>query len=168
MILDVGGNGFLRFAGTTMRCALGRGGIREQKREGDGATPVGDFPLRRLLYRADRVDEPKTGLSAQKIARDDGWCDDPADPNYNRQISLPYSARHEKLWRDDEIYDLIVVLGHNDRPVVPGRGSAVFLHVARPDYAPTEGCVALAKSDLLAVLARADPTARLRVRADDI
>ena len=96
---------------------------------------------------------------------EDGWCDDPDDAAYNRPVRLPYAASHERLWRDDGIYDVIVVLGHNDDPPVPGRGSAIFLHVARPDYGPTAGCVALALADLLTVLREADPEARVRVEA---
>ena len=127
------------------------------KREGDGATPIGAWPMRRLLYRADRVGVPPTRLPAHPIAPEDGWCDDPADPAYNRPVRLPYAGRHERLWREDGIYDLIVVLGHNDDPVLPGAGSAIFLHLAKPDYGPTEGCVALAPEDLRRVLAEAAP-----------
>lgn len=147
------------------RCALGAGGVRREKREGDGATPAGAFLLRRVLYRADRLGRPATGLPIDRLREHDGWCDSPADPSYNRQIRLPYLARHERLWRADRLYDVIVVLGFNDAPAVPGRGSAVFLHVARADYGPTEGCVALALGDLLAVLATAEPGARLVVEA---
>lgn len=143
--------------GRTWRCALGKGGIVRDKREGDGCTPVGTFPLRRVLYRPDRLQTPRTGLPVQALAPDDGWCDDPADPAYNRPVALPYPASHEKLWRADAVYDVIVILGHNDAPPVPGRGSAIFMHVARPGFTGTEGCVALALDDLLAVLAEAGP-----------
>lgn len=150
-----------------MRCALGRGGISRQKREGDGATPQGGFLLRRLLYRADRLAPPATLLPASPIAPGDSWCDDPADACYNRPVQLPYGARSERLWREDGVYDLIVPLGYNDDPVTPGLGSAIFLHVAWPDYAPTEGCVALARGDLLAVLAAADERSRVIVHSAD-
>jgi L,D-peptidoglycan transpeptidase YkuD (ErfK/YbiS/YcfS/YnhG family) len=149
--------------GRPRRCAIGRGGLRRDKREGDGATPVGVWPLRRLLYRPDRVAPPETRLPVRALGPADGWCDDPADPRYNTPIALPDSAGHERLWRDDGLYDLIVVLGHNDDPPVPGAGSAIFLHVAQADYAGTEGCVALALDDLRAVLAQAGPETRLRV-----
>ena len=155
--------GTLSWAGRQMHCALGRAGIRADKREGDGATPAGLFPLRRLLYRADWLLFPTTRLDAWPIRPDDGWCDDPADPRYNQPVRLPYAARHEVLWRDDRLYDLVVVLGHNDDPVVPGDGSAVFLHVATADYAPTAGCVALAEADLLALLAVCRPGDRLAI-----
>jgi L,D-peptidoglycan transpeptidase YkuD (ErfK/YbiS/YcfS/YnhG family) len=135
------------------RAALGRGGVRADKQEGDGATPAGLLPLRRVLYRADRVAIPRTVLPREPIAREDGWCDDSGHSDYNRRIRLPHPARHEELWRDDALYDVIGVLGWNDAPVERGRGSAVFLHVARPSLAPTEGCVALPLPDLQALLA---------------
>ncbi|HWT08720.1 MAG TPA: L,D-transpeptidase family protein [Roseomonas sp.] len=145
-------DGLLRFRGETLRCALGAGGISAAKREGDGATPTGLLPIRRILWRADRGPRPATSLPAEPIAPDDGWCDDPADAAYNTAIRLPHPARHERLWRDDAVYDVIGVLGWNDAPVQRGRGSAIFLHVARPGLAPTEGCVALPKAELLRLL----------------
>jgi L,D-peptidoglycan transpeptidase YkuD (ErfK/YbiS/YcfS/YnhG family) len=166
MDIEVTPAGRLIWPGGTFRCALGRDGIRSDKREGDGGTPTGCFPLRRVLFRADRMAHPATGLPASAIAQDDGWCDDPRDAAYNRPVRLPYAASHEKLWRDDSVYDVIVVLGHNDDPVIPDAGSAVFLHVARPNYEPTEGCVALAVGDLLRLLADCAPGDRLCVRDD--
>ena len=145
--------GLLRFGEAQWRCALGRAGVRTQKREGDGATPSGLLTLRRVLYRADRVPTPETAAPVEPIAPNDGWCDDPADACYNRAVSLPYQGSHEVLWRFDGLYDLVGVLGGNDEPVRPGAGSAIFLHVARPDYAPTQGCVALALADVTALLA---------------
>jgi L,D-peptidoglycan transpeptidase YkuD (ErfK/YbiS/YcfS/YnhG family) len=136
-------------------CALGRSGLVARKREGDGGTPVGRFPFRRLLFRADRVPHIETRLPALHIAPDDGWCDDPADAAYNRPVRLPYAARHERMWLDSRLYDLVVVIGHNDDPVVPGAGSAVFLHLARDDWGPTGGCIAFAQADLLEILAEA-------------
>lgn len=145
------------------RCAVGTGGLTATKREGDGATPVGVWPLRRLLYRDDRLERPRTGLTCRAIAPDDGWCDAPDDPAYNQPVTLPYPASHEVLRREDALYDLVVVLGYNDAPAVPGRGSAIFLHVARDDYGGTEGCVALATPDLLHLLAEAAPGDVVRV-----
>jgi len=162
-IIEVRGDGSLSFLGQRYRCALGRGGIASDKREGDGATPAGEFVLRRLLYRSDRVQPPPTVLPVTALRPDDGWCDAPDDPAYNSQVRLPYRASAETLWRQDHLYDLIVVIGHNDAPVVPGRGSAIFLHLASPDRRPTEGCVALASDDLRAVLAGIAATTRLRV-----
>jgi L,D-peptidoglycan transpeptidase YkuD (ErfK/YbiS/YcfS/YnhG family) len=145
--------GILALGDRRFRCALGRGGVRADKQEGDGTTPAGALPLRRVLYRADRLAAPACAVPVEPLAPTDGWCDDPADARYNRMVALPFPARHEALWRSDALYDVIGVLGWNDAPVVPGRGSAIFLHPARPDWRPTEGCVALALPELLAVLA---------------
>jgi len=139
--------------GTTWRCALGKGGVRRDKVEGDAATPVGLLPLRRVLYRADRGTAPACAVPVEPIARNDGWCDDSSHPAYNTAIRLPHDAHHEELWRQDHVYDIVGVLGWNDAPVVRGRGSAIFLHLARPGYAPTEGCIALEAGDLRALLA---------------
>ena len=146
-------DGLFRLGREAFRCALGRGGIRADKREGDGATPVGDLPLRRVLYRADRVAAPSCRALVEPISPNDGWCDDPTHRDYNRAVRLPHPARHERMWREDRAYDIVGVLGWNDMPVERGRGSAIFLHLARPDLAPTEGCVALAEADLRAALA---------------
>jgi L,D-peptidoglycan transpeptidase YkuD (ErfK/YbiS/YcfS/YnhG family) len=146
-------DGRLVLEGRTFRAALGRNGVRAAKQEGDGATPAGLLPLRRVLYRADRGAIPRAKLPREPIGAADGWCDDPAHPDYNRPVRLPHPASCEALWRRDSLYDIIGVLGWNDAPVERGRGSAIFLHVARPDYAPTLGCVALAADDLRAVLA---------------
>lgn len=164
MDIRVGGDGQLAFGGHRFRCAIGRGGLSADKREGDGATPLGCFPLRRIFYRADRVTLPPVPLPAIPLTQADGWCDDPSHPDYNRHVRLPHPARHEAMWRDDHLYDVVVVLGHNDDPPRPGLGSAIFLHVAKPDYAPTEGCVALALPDLLTLLGRCGPNARLCVQ----
>jgi L,D-peptidoglycan transpeptidase YkuD (ErfK/YbiS/YcfS/YnhG family) len=163
MDLIVAASGEARWGELRFRCALGRGGLKAEKREGDGATPIGAWPMRRLLYRADRLGRPATRLPFIELEPEDGWCDDPADPAYNRPVRRPYPGRHERLWREDDLYDLVVVLGHNDDPVVAGHGSAIFLHVARPDYERTEGCVALAAADLLRVLAEAAPGDRVVV-----
>lgn len=167
MNIDVYPDNRLEIAGKTFRCALGKTSVTRAKREGDNATPVGVFPLRRVLFRPDRVDAPETELPVSASTPNDGWCDAPDDPQYNRQITLPYAAGHEKLWRDDHVYDIVVVLGHNDDPPVPGRGSAIFLHVARPGYSPTEGCVALALADLQFVLAQCAPGDTLTVHPSD-
>jgi L,D-peptidoglycan transpeptidase YkuD (ErfK/YbiS/YcfS/YnhG family) len=165
MKIEVHGGGRVVGAGRNWRCALGKGGIRADKREGDGATPVGRFALRRVLYRPDRLGAPDTRLPVSSIAPDDGWCDDPRHPAYNRPVKLPFDVSHERLWRDDHLYDVIVVIGHNDDPPVPFMGSAVFVHVARPDWGPTEGCVALARDDLLALLAEAGPADEIEILA---
>jgi L,D-peptidoglycan transpeptidase YkuD (ErfK/YbiS/YcfS/YnhG family) len=145
------------------RCALGRAGIVRDKREGDGGTPAGAWPLREVLYRPDRLAMPVTKLPVRALEPHDGWCDAPGDARYNRLVRLPYPASAEQLWRGDHLYDLIVVVGYNDAPVVPGKGSAIFLHLARSDYAPTAGCVAFARPHLLSILSRIDVRSRLIV-----
>ncbi|HUW79441.1 MAG TPA: L,D-transpeptidase family protein [Acidocella sp.] len=144
--------GLLEGAGLRLRAVCGRAGVTLRKQEGDGATPVGVLRLLRVLYRADRVKAPKCGVPVEPISRADGWCDDVDDVAYNKPVRLPYAGRHEALWRDDGVYDVIGVLGWNVAPIVPGRGSAIFLHVATPDFAPTAGCVALELRDVLACL----------------
>ena len=144
--------GWLLTPGLRLPVVLGHGGVRHDKREGDGATPVALLPLRRVLYRADRLARPRCAVPVIPLAPEDGWCDDPADSRYNQPVALPYGARHEALWRTDGVYDLIGVLGWNDAPVQRGAGSAIFLHVNRPDGAPTEGCIALPRAELLALL----------------
>lgn len=157
--------GILRWRGACARCALGRNGIVRDKREGDGATPAGTFPLRRVLYRADRLARPTTELPVAPIGPRDGWCDDPASPRYNRPVRLPCAAGHERLHRTDGLYDLVVIIGHNDTPPIPGKGSAIFIHVAGPAYAPTAGCVALARADLLRLLRACGRGTRITIRA---
>lgn len=145
--------------GRAIRAALGKAGVlaESDKREGDKATPLGRWPVRRVLYRADRGPAPDTALPVRAIREDDGWCDAPDDPAYNRPVRLPYPASAESLMREDGLYDIVVILGHNDDPPAPGAGSAIFMHCARPDYGPTLGCVALAKPDLLDLLKAMKP-----------
>jgi L,D-peptidoglycan transpeptidase YkuD (ErfK/YbiS/YcfS/YnhG family) len=152
--------------GETFHCALGRGGVVSNKSEGDGGTPTGSFPLRQVFFRADRLSPPETSLPIKTLNQHDGWCDDSEANEYNTLIQKPFSNRHEYLWRDDSVYDVIVVLGYNDAPVIKGKGSAIFLHVATPDYGPTEGCVALSLKNLLHVLNTITPETRLVVSLD--
>jgi L,D-peptidoglycan transpeptidase YkuD (ErfK/YbiS/YcfS/YnhG family) len=167
MIVRATQDGWVRWNGREARAAIGQAGVIDAaaKREGDGGSPVGVWPIRRVLYRPDRESPPVTGLPVSAIAPDDGWCDAPDDPNYNKPVKHPYPASAELLWREDHVYDLIVILGHNDDPVVPGAGSAIFLHCARANYRPTEGCVALARSDLRALLADLQPGDSLEIAA---
>ena len=153
----------LSWRGVDYKCAIGRGGFRADKQEGDGATPLGRFPLRRVFYRPDRVDQPATGLPVQAIRRDDGWCDASGHAAYNTHIKRPFAASHETMWRDDALYDVVVELGYNDAPVVAGRGSAIFFHVAQPDFSPTEGCVAVPRADLLRILAECSGTTSMDI-----
>lgn len=138
------------------KCAIGRGGFSSFKKEGDGATPIGQFLIREVYYRQDRLDKPKTILPLKVITSNDGWCDDIKDKAYNRLIKLPYSASYENLQREDHVYDLIITIGHNDSPPIPGEGSAIFIHIARAGYTPTEGCIVLSLEDLLEILETVD------------
>ena len=141
--------------------ALGRGGIRANKREGDGGTPRGTFRLRRLWWRADRLPRPMTHLPVRRIQGDDGWCEDPRDRHYNQPIRLRPDHPGDRLKRADRLYDLIIELDHNTRPRIAGRGSAVFVHVARPGFAPTAGCVALKADALQRLITRIGPRTRI-------
>jgi L,D-peptidoglycan transpeptidase YkuD (ErfK/YbiS/YcfS/YnhG family) len=140
------------FNGEPIRCAMGRAGITAHKQEGDHATPSGVLALRRVLYRADRLAIPAAAVPREPISPHDCWCDDIYHAAYNTRVTLPFEGRHEILWRDDDLYDVIGVLGWNDAPVVRSAGSAIFLHVARRDLSPTEGCIALPLPTLLRVL----------------
>lgn len=156
--------GQLTCGNLTLRCALGRGGTSARKREGDGATPRGVFALEKVYYRADHLGRrPQTALALRRIRSDDGWCDAAGDRNYNAPVTHPYPASAERLWRQDGLYDAVVVIDYNRRPRRRGRGSAIFMHVAGPGFAPTEGCIALARRDLLKVLAAIGPRTRLIV-----
>lgn len=167
MIFRASAVGEFQYNKITTRCVLGKGGVRPaaDKQEGDGASPLGVWPIRRVLYRPDRLSAPKTALPVAALAPDDGWCDAPTDPAYNLQVKRPYPASHEALWRDDHVYDVIVVLGHNDNPVVPNAGSAIFWHLARPDWRPTEGCVAVTLETMLAALAVAPVGSAVEIAA---
>src|SRR3989344_2315937 len=158
----VSSNGVLSFGGKAYRCALGKGGVRSDKAEGDGATPVGCFPIRKVFYRPDRsAHAPLTVFPTQALLQDDGWSDDVHLPEYNTFVKLPYGGSHEKLWRDDHLYDLIVTLGYNDDPPIGGKGSAIFMHIAREGYTPTAGCIALFQEDLLEILKTATTETRV-------
>lgn len=149
--------GVARWRGLDFRCALGRSGVSGNKAEGDGATPAGTFKLRKILYRADRVAAPQAKLPVAAIGPEDAWCDAPNDADYNRQVVLPHGASCETLWRDDHIYDLIAVTSYNEAPVMPGRGSAIFMHIARDGFTGTGGCIAFAEDDLRLILAELGP-----------
>lgn len=163
LVVDAGA-GLLHAFGELIPCAIGRAGTIDAaaKREGDGATPLGAWPLRAALLRPDRVSAPRTALPWRWLRPSDGWSDDPDDPAYNRPTTHPHRFSAERLWRDDGLYDVIVTLGHNDAPVVPGTGSAIFLHCTRDR--PTEGCVAIDRAALLALLLRLTAGMALTIR----
>jgi len=146
--------GVLTLGNLVLPCALGRTGLTRFKREGDGATPVGRFTLLGGYRRGDRGLPPVGPLALVPLRPDDGWCDDPTDGRYNRPVRLPFAGSHEAMWRDDRLYDLVIVLDANLRRRVIGRGSAIFFHLARPNFEPTAGCVALRPADMRRLLAR--------------
>lgn len=169
MLFRAHADGRFELDGRVVRCALGKAGViaAAEKREGDNKSPLGVWTMREVWYRPDVYPEgPNTALPVRATRPEDGWCDAPGDPNYNRPVTLPYPASAERMWRDDAVYDLVVVLGHNDTPPVPGMGSAIFMHLAREGYLGTEGCVALARADIEAVLAAAQPGDAVEIRAD--
>ena len=155
--------GWLTAGSLTLPVALGRTGVKANKREGDGATPRGRFRLKRLWWRADRHARPVTELPVRRIRPDDGWCEDPGDRHYNQPVRVPAASSADRLTRADGLYDFIVEIDHNTRPRIAGRGSAVFIHAARPGFAPTAGCVALNIKTLRHLLARLGPRTRIRI-----
>ena len=142
-------------------CALGYGGIDIKKQEGDGITPVGTFSLLNVMVRSDRLALPKTNLSISTISEDDGWCDDPYSPDYNQPIKLPQNVSHEKLYRDDSLYVIVVDVSYNRKTPISGKGSAIFIHVVLPDYKSTKGCIGLITDDLLELLKSCNSNTRL-------
>ena len=153
--------GWLTAGDWTVPVALGRGGIKANKREGDGGTPRGIFRPRQLWWRADRHPRPRTFLPIRTIAADDAWCEDPASRHYNQPIRLDRAQDGDRLRRDDHLYDFIIEIDHNRSPRIAGRGSAVFLHLARGNFGPTAGCVSMTKSAMLRLLARLGPNTKI-------
>jgi L,D-peptidoglycan transpeptidase YkuD (ErfK/YbiS/YcfS/YnhG family) len=157
--------GRLRWSGGTAAAVVGRGGVRANKKEGDGATPAGTYPLVFALYREDRIRPPRCRLPMRPLAPHDAWVDDPGDDRYNRLVSLPYPARTERMWRDDQIYDLVVVIGYNMEPVIAGAGSAIFLHIARRSFSATEGCIAVGREVLTGLIPLLGPGSAITIEA---
>ena len=165
MDIYVESNGTVEWSGNIIPCAIGASGMTSDKREGDQATPIGWFALRRVYYRADRVSRPRTSLPVDPLDPLDAWSDDPEDPAYNSLVRQPYRTSVELMWREDHVYDIVVPLGFNDDPALSGKGSAIFLHIARPDFSPTQGCVAVSVENLLRILADCDETTRLCIES---
>lgn len=156
--------GELIAGGAVIPCALGRSGTTANKHEGDGGTPLGTFRLVEVFYRPDKGPAPVTSLPVRPISPEDGWCDAPEDPLYNQPVRLPYPASHERMWRDDGLYNIVVVLDYNLNPAVPGRGSAIFFHCAREDLSATEGCVAIDEHALRTLLESCTPQTVMTIR----
>jgi L,D-peptidoglycan transpeptidase YkuD (ErfK/YbiS/YcfS/YnhG family) len=153
--------GWLIADGRAVPVALGRGGIKANKREGDGGTPKGTFRPRQLWWRADRHPRPRTFLPVRAIGPEDAWCEDPTSRHYNRPVRLDRGRGGDRLMRDDHLYDFIVEIDHNTRPRIANRGSAVFLHLAREKFAPTAGCVSMTEAAMLRLLARLGPETKI-------
>jgi L,D-peptidoglycan transpeptidase YkuD (ErfK/YbiS/YcfS/YnhG family) len=153
--------GWLTAGGRTVPVALGRGGVKANKREGDGGTPKGTFRPRQLWWRADRHPRPPTFLPVRAIGPEDAWCEDPSNRHYNQPIRLDREHSGDRLRRDDHLYDFIVEIDHNNSPRIAGRGSAVFLHLTRENFSPTAGCVSMTKANMLRLLARLGPETKI-------
>ena len=156
----------LQFQDLRVPCCVGLNGLTHDKKEGDKSTPIGTWPFRRVFYRPDKERRPITRLPLQKITEKMVWSDDPEDEDkYNRLIELPYLYSHEKLWRNDDLYNIIVELGYNDKPPIKGRGSAIFMHLMAKDGSSTAGCISLRKSDLLQLISMIDINEALEIKA---
>ena len=156
-------SGYLKYKNLKFRCALGKAGIRVKKKEGDNITPKGTYKIIRIYCRKDRIRQVKSRIKIYKINKKIGWCDDPRSKKYNQLIKLPNKFRHEKFYRKDHLYDLIIVLNYNMRPVVKNKGSAIFIHLARRNYNPTKGCIALSKNNLLIILNKINKNTKIEI-----
>ena len=143
---------YLEFKNQRFQCSIGRSGFSENKKEGDGCTPVGTFFIKKIYYRADKIRNLDTKIKKILIHESDGWCDDPSQKEYNQLIQFPFNFSAEKLYREDSLYNVICILDYNTNPIISGLGSAIFMHVAKNGYRPTEGCIALKQEDLLYLL----------------
>ena len=152
---------YLYYLNCKIKCAIGKNGITKNKQEGDLKTPKGIFKLKKIFYRKDRIKFIKTRLKKKYIKKNMGWCDDPASKYYNREIKFPFKGSAEKLWRKDNIYDLIIVLNYNFNPIIINKGSAIFLHICKNNYAATKGCIAINKKDMLNLLVNIKKTTKL-------
>ena len=146
-----------------IKCAVGKRGIKKKLKEGDLVTPTGRFKVKLILYRKDRVKKLSTSIKKLTIKKNMGWCDDPDSSKYNKLITLPFKYSHEKLFRKDRIYDIILVLNYNMNPVKRNKGSAIFIHVAKNNFKPTKGCVALKKKELLKIIKDLKSNTEIRI-----
>jgi L,D-peptidoglycan transpeptidase YkuD (ErfK/YbiS/YcfS/YnhG family) len=156
-------SGYLKYKKFKFRCALGKGGIKQKEREGDFITPKGKFKLIKIYYRSDRIKKINSTLKTIKIKKNMGWCDDVSSNYYNKQIKISKKIGHEKLHRKDNLYDIIVVLNYNLNPIIKGKGSAIFLHVAKKNYNKTQGCIALKKNELLSLISKIKKNTQIRI-----
>jgi L,D-peptidoglycan transpeptidase YkuD (ErfK/YbiS/YcfS/YnhG family) len=158
-------SGYLKYKNFRFRCALGKSGVKKKKKEGDNITPIGIFKITKIYYRPDKVKKIKTSIKKIKIKKNMGWCDDPKSNYYNQQIKLPSKFSYERLYRKDHIYDLLAVINYNGNPIIKNNGSAIFIHIAKNNYKPTKGCIALRKVDLIKVLQIIKKNTKIKISA---
>ena len=156
-------SGFLKYKNFKFRCALGRGGIKRKIKEGDNITPKGTYRITKLYYRADRIKKIETLLKKIEIKKNMGWCDDPKSNNYNKQIKIPTRFSYEALYRNDTIYDIVLVLNYNTNPTIKNKGSAIFVHVGNKFYKKTRGCVALKKDHLIKLISQIKKNTKIKI-----
>ncbi len=154
---------YLAFKNLKFRCAIGKNGIKKKIKEGDFVTPKGTFTLKKVYYRGDRIKNLRTKLKKITIKKNMAWCDDPKSKFYNMQIKLPSRYNYEKLYRKDRIYDIIITLDYNTNPIIKNKGSAIFIHIAKKNYSPTNGCIALSKIDLLEILNKINSNTKIKI-----
>jgi L,D-peptidoglycan transpeptidase YkuD (ErfK/YbiS/YcfS/YnhG family) len=156
-------SGYLKYKNLKFRCALGKAGIKKKEREGDNVTPKGTFKITKIYYRHDKIKNIKTLIKKIKIKKNMGWCDDSASSFYNRQIELPSQLSHERLYRNDNLYDLILVLNYNTNPIIKNKGSAIFIHIAKKYYRKTKGCIALSKENLIELVSKIEKKTKIKI-----
>jgi L,D-peptidoglycan transpeptidase YkuD (ErfK/YbiS/YcfS/YnhG family) len=155
--------GYLQYKNLKFRCALGKAGIKKKEKEGDNVTPKGIFKITSMYYRPDRIKNIITAIKKIKIKKNIGWCDDPDSHFYNQQISLPTKFNHEKLYRNDNLYDLVLVLNYNTNPIIKNKGSAIFIHIAKKNYKKTKGCIALKKKHLIELISKIKKNTKIKI-----
>jgi L,D-peptidoglycan transpeptidase YkuD (ErfK/YbiS/YcfS/YnhG family) len=156
-------SGYLKYKNLKFRCALGKAGIGKKKIEGDNITPIGTFNIVKIYYRSDRIKKISSKFKIIKITKNMGWCDDPKSKKYNQPIKLPTKCSHEILYRRDNIYDLILVLNYNMKPIIKNKGSAIFIHIAKKNYKKTAGCIALKKAGLIYLVRKINKNIKVHI-----
>jgi len=156
-------SGYLKYKNLKFRCALGKGGVKKKIIEGDNITPKGIFKIIKIYYRPDKIKKIKTLIKKIKIKKNMGWCDDPNSDFYNKQIKLPTKLSHEKLYRNDNLYDLIAVLNYNTNPIIKNKGSAIFMHIGKDSYKKTKGCIALKREHLITIISKIKKNTKIKI-----
>jgi len=162
-MITVKKSGYLKYKKFKFRCALGKAGIKNKIKEGDNITPKGIFKIIKIYYRPDKIKKITTLIKTIKIKKNMGWCDDPRSRFYNKQIKLPSKLSHEKLYRSDNLYDLIAVLNYNTKPIIKNKGSAIFIHIAKKNFSKTKGCIAVKKEDLIYLLSKIKRNSQVKI-----